>query len=825
MMRCIPALVSVLGFASALVLPTFAATYYVAPTGSDAHPGSVSQPWATAKKAAQMAAAGDTVIFENGTYNETSATKFTNSGSAGAPIIFKARNKHLAVLRYIGRLNVQKLMIDSGKEYITIQDFEITQDGDASTGTTSDYMVQTEAHHTSIIGNKIHNVFEDGIKVSGNGSGGTGHVLIEGNIVYDVEHEGIDAVRMWSSTVRFNEVYQVNRVGIMLKGGIRSVLVYGNRVHSPSTSGDQGITIGGSSDAQWSFDPYGWEAYNCYGWSNIVEGPWNGAISLRGAKDSAFFNNTIVGANQALMTQKGGKTSGAIGTYRWYWTATGPIPVGANPANYTITGTPLNQNVWFKNNIVVAAGNANAYATKFESDSLLGGGSTLAIDYNLYHGYVTSGTGQRLVAGGAIDKGLEANGSYGSAPGFVTNYTDLHLQPGSAAIDTATAISGLTGFFGEAIVATADADNVVRTGAWDRGAYNHTAAVTLPFTDDFEDSTIYPWSVLNGTWSIVTDGTKVLRQTTTTGDAFALLAGGWGSQCVQARVKVLSFNGSDRHASVYARYTDADNHYYLQLRSGNTVELRKKVGGTVTTLQSVAFTVATNTWYDLRLDVVGTQLRGFVNGVQRVSATDSALATGGVALGMFNASAQFDDISISATPPPTVLLLEDFEDNVANGFTTSGGTWAVATDGTKVYRQSSTTVADAWAYHGTSWTDQIVAVDMKPISFNGTNRHVSVYARWTDSNNHYYLALRNSNTIELKKKVGGTVTTLDSDTFTVATGTWYALKLEVLGTTLKAYINGVERLSATDSTLASGSVALGSYGGSASFGDVLVTAP
>jgi len=134
-------------------------------------------------------------------------------------------------------------------------------------------------------------------------------------------------------------------------------------------------------------------------------------------------------------------------------------------------------------------------------------------------------------------------------------------------------------------------------------------------------------------------------------------------------------------------------------------------------------------------------------------------------------------------------------------------------------------VADAWSYDNTPWTNQILEVAVKPITFNATNRHVSVYARWVDSNNHYYFALRNSNTIELKKKGGGTVTRLQSGNFTVTAGTWYAVKLEVVGTTLKAYIDGTLKLTATDSALASGTIGLGGCDASASFGDVLVTAP
>ena len=46
-----------------------AATYYVAPTGNDTYPGSITQPWLTWQKAFSTAQAGDTVYFRGGVYN------------------------------------------------------------------------------------------------------------------------------------------------------------------------------------------------------------------------------------------------------------------------------------------------------------------------------------------------------------------------------------------------------------------------------------------------------------------------------------------------------------------------------------------------------------------------------------------------------------------------------------------------------------------------------------------------------------------------------------------------------------------------------------
>jgi hypothetical protein len=64
------------------------ATYYVAPWGNNASPGTFAQPWASIDYAAMMAQAGDTIIIRGGIYEEWVETR--RSGAPGAPITFRA---------------------------------------------------------------------------------------------------------------------------------------------------------------------------------------------------------------------------------------------------------------------------------------------------------------------------------------------------------------------------------------------------------------------------------------------------------------------------------------------------------------------------------------------------------------------------------------------------------------------------------------------------------------------------------------------------------------------------------------------------------------
>ncbi|MGO9833300.1 MAG: right-handed parallel beta-helix repeat-containing protein [Polyangiaceae bacterium] len=88
-----------------LLAPTSAraATYYVAPTGSDSAAGSEAAPFASWAHAQTAAVPGDTVYFRGGTYKYTDATStcssptatvdavdLTKSGTSGNPIRYWA---------------------------------------------------------------------------------------------------------------------------------------------------------------------------------------------------------------------------------------------------------------------------------------------------------------------------------------------------------------------------------------------------------------------------------------------------------------------------------------------------------------------------------------------------------------------------------------------------------------------------------------------------------------------------------------------------------------------------------------------------------------
>ncbi|MEH1168701.1 family 16 glycoside hydrolase [Micromonospora sp. CPCC 205539] len=177
-----------------------------------------------------------------------------------------------------------------------------------------------------------------------------------------------------------------------------------------------------------------------------------------------------------------------------------------------------------------------------------------------------------------------------------------------------------------------------------------------------------------------------------------------------------------------------------------------------------------------------------------------------------------------ATPPAfaDTLLSDDFSDGNANGWSRSGGSWSVVTDGSLVFRQSGTS-SDARALTGTaSWVDYGVQARVKPTGFGGTNRHVGVVARAQSSSNYYALAVTASGGVQLLKRAGGDPVALDSAAGGVTTGSWATLRLEAVGSALRGYVNGVLVVEATDTAFATGRAGLATSYASASFDDVRV---
>ncbi len=80
-----------------LAVNSFAANYYISPSGNDSDSGTNSAlPWATFIHAMSVLQPGDSLILKDGTYYQS--LKITVSGTEANPITFKAENDGQAMV-------------------------------------------------------------------------------------------------------------------------------------------------------------------------------------------------------------------------------------------------------------------------------------------------------------------------------------------------------------------------------------------------------------------------------------------------------------------------------------------------------------------------------------------------------------------------------------------------------------------------------------------------------------------------------------------------------------------------------------------------------
>jgi len=150
-----------------------------------------------------------------------------------------------------------------------------------------------------------------------------------------------------------------------------------------------------------------------------------------------------------------------------------------------------------------------------------------------------------------------------------------------------------------------------------------------------------------GLWRQAAIGSNfVFRQSLVEYTARAVIGVPTDDQTVDVRARPTTFartGGGDRWFGVMARYVDDSNYYYLALRNKNLVSLRKLTNGTITELGTYSLPITLGTLYRLRIEAVGAQIRGYVNGYLLAEATDTTHPRGAAGLITNRATVDFDD--------------------------------------------------------------------------------------------------------------------------------------------------------------------------------------
>lgn len=355
--------------------------------------------------------------------------------------------------------------------------------------------------------------------------------------------------------------------------------------------------------------------------------------------------------------------------------------------------------------------------------------------------------------------------------------------------------------------------------------------------DDFEDGDTMGWLPTASTWRSASSGeSRVYEQWRAEGDRRTTLDGvDWPNIGIQADVRAIAFDGSDRWFGLMARYVDASNHYYVALRNTNRVQLVRRLNGANQVLASKAFTVTPNSTYRVRLEAVGSWLRVYIDGTLLLQARDSGLTHGTAGLRTVWTAAHYDNIVVSPAPALT-LFQTDFEDGGTAGLALQpqSGWSNVAGGGGRVLRQTfmdgaARAIAGVDHSRQDEFADHIVEARARAIAFiPGRDPWFGLIARYLDDENYTYITVNRNGYVSLRRLNDGIIQVFDTAPMTVTQGAWYRFRLEAIGDRLRVYVDGTLMLEAIDDAISNdmrGRYGLMTSRSSAEFDDVRVTRP
>ena len=189
-----------------------------------------------------------------------------------------------------------------------------------------------------------------------------------------------------------------------------------------------------------------------------------------------------------------------------------------------------------------------------------------------------------------------------------------------------------------------------------------------------------------------------------------------------------------------------------------------------------------------------------------------------------------------ALPSGTLLLSEDFEAFQAEGAgwsTSEDSVWELrpdpddATNSVYVQTETDSSSAHLATAGDRGWRDVRVEADVEILEFNGSSSSylAGICVRVLDADNFYMIGVRsNDGKVGLRRFTDGGSNLVQSEFEGGTTGVKYRLRVDVVGSTISAYLDGAPMFSASDTTHASGGIGLCTVRASASFDNVQVSA-
>ena len=417
----------------AIVQAEAQATYYVAPNGNDYNNGSINSPWLTPQHSSAVAQPGDTVIFEDGTYNlagsgGTGDWFISSGGTSGHPVTYMAQHKWQAKLVGHGSGDGTTVIGLAGG-YTIIKDFDITGSNANGINLTTN---GTSASYNQAVGNYIHDMVtpcnsDSGAGITtgsgGNNYAGVGHESTLGNLIVNLVAAGGCPGGHQASGIAMMLPYGIVANNIVINCGdaieawhaATNTTFFGNVVLNSL----RGLSMGAGDS------PGGVTNNNSIVQDNIIINGSDPAIIETGTTgtNNVYKDNLVFGGNTSIQLNNGLQATGTI---------------NADPQFVNNTGTASGDYRLQSNSPARGAGLALAgILTDFAGNARPQSGTT---DIGAYL-YDVSSSSTPTVAINASPTSLSYGGGSSTISWSTTNATSATLNGASVPVNSSVTVS------------------------------------------------------------------------------------------------------------------------------------------------------------------------------------------------------------------------------------------------------------------------------------------------------------------------------------------------------------------------------------------------
>ncbi len=177
------------------------------------------------------------------------------------------------------------------------------------------------------------------------------------------------------------------------------------------------------------------------------------------------------------------------------------------------------------------------------------------------------------------------------------------------------------------------------------------------------------WNELSGSFEIVSNKLKLITHNAADDVCTWIRALGCTPEADYEVEAVVQFSGGGGGGvGVAARVQDINNYYLVEVSTtGDALDMYKKVSGSHIWLAGYSTTLNESTDYTVKLSVAGTSIKAYLNGVERISVTDSSITAAGrpACRGFSNNNGQlYNDFAVYGTALPLVNKIFSYNNSV-----------------------------------------------------------------------------------------------------------------------------------------------------------------